>query len=116
MVKKEKKPTIQKATSSLARAQDVDTEPEWAIEPVGSPEEFGFPEKSTLQQRECWRNQERFLAAFRGCCRISDASKAVGLTAWAVERWKRTDIYGFNKRLALAEEPDLVCWLCSSGT
>ena len=79
-----------------------DAEQEWLV-PTGAPEEFGFPEKSTLQQRKCWRNQERSLDAFRQCCRIADASTAVGLTAWAVERWKRTDVYGFNKRLALAE-------------
>ena len=104
MVKKEKKPTIEKAASSLVRAQDVDTDPEWAIEPVGSPEEFGFPEKSTLQQRECWRNQERFLAAFRECCRIGDAAEAIGLTRWAVERWGAKDLYGFKKRMAAAEQ------------
>ena len=63
MVKKEKKPTIEKATSSLARAQDVDTEPEWAIEPVGNPEEFGFPAKPTTAQVRCWTNQELFLDA-----------------------------------------------------
>ncbi|MCZ6535463.1 MAG: hypothetical protein O6914_05760, partial [Chloroflexi bacterium] len=61
MVKKEKKPTTEKATSSLARAQDVDTES--AIEPIRTPEEFGFPVKPTTAQVRCWTNQELFLDA-----------------------------------------------------
>ena len=80
-----------------------DTEQEWLV-PTGAPEEFGFPEKSTLQQRQCWQNQERFLAAFRECCRIGDAAEAVGLTRWAVERWDAKDLYGFKKRKAAAEQ------------
>jgi len=90
--------------NNLARRQSEteDTE-DWVI-PTGAPEEFGFPVKATLQQRQCWENQERFLAAFQQCCRISEASKAVGLTAWAVEKWQRTDKYGFLKRMAMAEQ------------
>ena len=81
-----------------------DTEQEWAIEPVGSPEEFGFPEKSTLQQRQCWQNQERFLEAFAHCSRICEAAETVGLTYWAVARWQREDLYSFKKRMGMAEQ------------
>lgn len=88
--------------SNLVPSQP-DTEQEWLV-PTGAPEEFGFPEKSTLQQRQCWQNQERFLAAFRECCRIGEAAEAVGLTRWAVERWQRTDVYGFKKRMAIIEQ------------
>ena len=70
----------------------------------GAPEEFGFPEKSTLQQRQCWQNQERFLAAFAQCSRICEAAETVGLTYWAIARWQRTDVYSFKKRMAAAEQ------------
>ena len=91
-----------KKDTAIQHVQDVDSEEEWVI-PTGAPEEFGFPTKSTLQQRQCWQNQERFLAAFRQCCRIGEAAEAVGLTRWAVERWGSTDLYGFKKRMAMAE-------------
>ena len=72
-------------------------------DPTGAPEEFGFPAKATLQQRQCWLNQERFLEAFKECCRISEAAKAIGLTYWAVRQWVDADKYSFNKRFAAAE-------------
>jgi hypothetical protein len=78
-------------------------ETKWDI-PTGGPEHFGFPQNPTLQQRECWRNQERFLAAFAQCCRVCKAAEAVGLTVWAVERWQKTDLYGFVKRMEVAEQ------------
>lgn len=82
----------------LAQRDAASSEPaEWAI-PTGAPEEFGFPAKSTLPQRQCWQNQERFLAAFRQCCRIGEAAEAVGLTYWAVRRWVDADLYSFKKR------------------
>ena len=31
----------------LPQVQSVDTEPEWALEPVGEPEEFGLAKVST---------------------------------------------------------------------
>ena len=76
---------------------------EQSIELVPEPEDFGFPASPNLQQRECWRNQERFLEAFAHCCRIGEAAETVGLTRSAVERWQRTDVYGFLKRLEAAE-------------
>lgn len=39
---------------------------------TGAPEEFGFPEKATLQQRQCWQHQEQFLRAFTKCYRIGE--------------------------------------------
>ena len=83
--------------------QQPDTEQEWLV-PTGAPEEFGFPKKATLQQRECWRNQERFLEAFAHCSRICEAAATVGLTYWAVARWQREDLYSFVKRMAAAEQ------------
>ncbi|MDA1129630.1 MAG: hypothetical protein O2913_13190, partial [Chloroflexi bacterium] len=58
-----------------------------AIEPTGAPEEFGFPEKPTVAQLRCWRNQERFLEEFARCGIISHAAKAAGVSVPAVEAW-----------------------------
>ena len=67
-----------------------------AIEPM--PEEFGFPEKPTVAQLRCWRNQERFLEEFARCGIISHAAKAAGVSVPAVEAWDGRDMYGFKKR------------------
>jgi len=99
-MKKEKKPAIQKATSSLARAQDVDTEQEWAIEPVGSPEEFGFPVKPTTAQVRCWTNQELFLDALARTGSIGAACSESGVGVPNAEYWNAKDTYGFKRRKA----------------
>jgi hypothetical protein len=70
------------------------------LEPT--PQDWGFPENAGIQERACWHRQEAFLKAFRKCGKLGMAAEAVGLTRWAVERWQRTDVYGFIKRLELA--------------
>jgi hypothetical protein len=90
---------------SLAPQQPDGTGQDSALEPTGAPEEFGFPEKPTIQQLTAWHNQERFLQALvnNGCLKYQ-AAEACGLTVWAVERWDSTDLYGFKKRYQTAKE------------
>jgi hypothetical protein len=67
-----------------------------------TPQHYGFPEKPTLQQREAWENQQRFLRQYALRGKISLSPADAGITVWAVEKWQRTDKYGFNKRLEMA--------------
>jgi hypothetical protein len=89
---------------SLAPQQTDGADQDWAIEPTGAPEEFGFPEKPTVAQLRCWRNQERFLEEFAKCGIISHAAKAAGVTEAAVEAWDFRDMYGFKKRKGWAAQ------------
>jgi hypothetical protein len=67
-------------------------------------QDWGFPEKAGTDERACWYRQERFLDAFRQCGKIGTAAKAVGITRFAVQRWQRTDVYSFRKRLEMAHQ------------
>jgi hypothetical protein len=67
-----------------------------------TPQEWGFPEKPTIQQREAWDNQQRFLRRYAKRGKKSLAAADVGLSPQAVERWQSKDLYGFNKRLEAA--------------
>ena len=87
---------------SQLQAQDTASEPEWALEPTGGPEEFGILQNSTLRERRVWDRQELFLTAFRECGRIGKAANAVGLTRWATNRWLEGDVFGFRERMKLA--------------
>ena len=98
MVKKEKKPTVQKATSSLARAQNVDAESD--IEPISTLEEFGFPVKPNAAQVRCWANQELFLDALARTGSIGAACSESGVGVPNAEFWTSKDTYGFKRRKA----------------
>jgi hypothetical protein len=89
---------------SLAPQQTDGAGQDWAIEPTGAPEEFGFPEKPTVAQLRCWRNQERFLEEFAKCGIISHAAKAAGVTVATVESWDFKDMHGFKRRKAWAAQ------------
>lgn len=66
--------------------------------PTGGPEDFGFPANPTMQQTQCWHNQERVLGAIQRTGTMHSAAIAAGLTVWAVDRWVTTDLYSFKKR------------------
>ncbi len=100
-MKKETKP---QAASALARAQDVDAEQEWAIEPVGSPEEFGFPVKPTAAQTKSWMRQQLWLEAFARCGSIGEACTATGIPVPTAEHWDTVDSYGFKRRKSWAAQ------------
>jgi hypothetical protein len=67
-----------------------------------TPQDWGFPEKPTIQQRGCWENQQRFLRRYAERGKKSLAAADVGIHPTAVERWQSVDLYGFNKRFELA--------------
>ena len=69
---------------------------------TGTPESFGFPENPTMQQTQCWKNQERVLDAIQRTGTMHSAAIAAGLTVLALERWMGVDLYGFKKRREMA--------------
>ena len=69
-----------------------------------SPEEWGFPSDASVQQRAAWHNQERFLAEFARSGRAYRSAETIGLTPQAYQRWMSIDLFGFKKRLYLAEQ------------
>ena len=76
--------------------------PEWALEPTGAAEEFGFPSNYGLREKQTWMRQEAFLEQYAKYGKLIRAAEAVGLTIWAVEYWQRQDLYKFNRRLEVA--------------
>lgn len=82
----------------------------WAVEPVGAPEEFGFPEKPTIAERKRWAAQERFLAEYARTGLLCHSADVAGVTPQAVEQWRK-DVttrgkalngFQFEKRLEVA--------------
>jgi hypothetical protein len=69
-----------------------------------TPESYGFPEKPSLSQRDCWVRQEHFLEAFAKCGKLGTAATAIGVSRTCVERWQAEDLYGFRKRLDQAHQ------------
>jgi hypothetical protein len=67
-----------------------------------TPQHYGFPEKPTLQQRDAWENQQRFLRRYAERGKLALSAGDVGISVAAVEKWQRLDKYSFNKRLELA--------------
>ena len=70
--------------------------------PTGGPEDFGFPANPTMQQTQCWHNQERVLGAIQRTGTMHSAAIAAGLSVSALERWMGVDLYGFKKRREMA--------------
>ncbi len=114
-------PQLPDSTPSLPRGQDLDTEQEWAIEPVGKPEEFGVDsslpangnpstKNYSVEKRRVWQRQETFLAAYRQCGKIGKAAEAVGLTRWAVDWWNKKDIFQFRERINMAHLDHVERW------
>jgi hypothetical protein len=73
-----------------------------SVEPT--PQDWGFPAKPTFRELECWHRQEAYLEAYAKCGKIGVAAKAIGVTRWCVEKWQRTDQYGFRKRQEAAHK------------
>ncbi len=74
--------------SNLAPRQP-DTEQEWAIEPVGSPEEFGLAKDSRPSKKRVWDRQEVFLAAFAECGKPVVAARNCGISYWTHVHWEK---------------------------
>ena len=87
---------------SLPQVQDAESEPGWAIEPSGKPEEFGLTPDATIEKKRVWDRQEVFLAAYRETGRIATAARQAGMTRWAVIHWQRGDVFDFRNRLEAA--------------
>jgi hypothetical protein len=64
----------------------------------------------TIQQRQTYDNQERFLRAYATHGKIVRAAEAVGISVSTVEGWQHKDIQGFNKRLELAHDKYVESW------
>jgi hypothetical protein len=69
-----------------------------------TPQDYGFPDKASIAQRECWFRQEQFLEAFAKCGKIGKAAQATGMSRSCVERWQSVDLYGFQKRMDAAHD------------
>jgi hypothetical protein len=69
---------------------------------VPTPQDWGLPEKPTLQQRDCWEHQQRFLRRYAERGKLALSAGDVGISVSAVEKWQRLDKYSFNKRLEQA--------------
>jgi len=67
-----------------------------------TPQDYGFPEKPTHRELQCWENQQRFLRRYaeRGKFVLSPAD--VGISIQAIYKWQKADKYSFNKRFELA--------------
>jgi len=87
--------------SNLAPRQP-DTEQEWAIEPVGSPEEFGLAKDSRPSKKRVWDRQEVFLAAFAECGKPVVAARNCGISYWTHVHWEKKVIFGYKERLNVA--------------
>ena len=87
---------------TLPQVQDAESEPGWAIEPTGAPEEFGLTPDATIEKKRVWDRQEVFLAAYRETGRIATAARQAGMTRWAVIHWQRGDVFDFRNRLEAA--------------
>ena len=81
-----------------------DAEQEWAIEPAGSPEEFGFPAKPTARQTRSWMRQQLWLEAFAKCGSIGEACAITDIPVPTAEHWDTVDYYGFKRRKAWAAQ------------
>jgi hypothetical protein len=68
-----------------------------------TPQHYGFPEKPTVSNLQCWNRQELFLSAYKRLGQQAAAAREVGISISAVERWLAQDIYGFKKRTKLAQ-------------
>jgi hypothetical protein len=68
------------------------------------------PATLTLQQRQTYDNQERFLRAYATHGKMTRAADAAGISRNTVEFWQRTDSHGFNKRLQLAHDKYVESW------
>ena len=89
------------SSSNLVPRQH-DGEAERTIEPISSPEEFGFPATPTTAQVRCWTNQELFLAALARTGSIGAACADSGVGVPNAEYWDAKDTYGFKSRKAWA--------------
>ncbi len=94
---------MEQRNSNLAPQHSGDDDSQdWAIEPMGAPEEYGLSTNSTLQKRNVWERQELFLQKYREVGKPGRAAKAVWLSRFTAIHWDRHDIFGFKERLKVA--------------
>ncbi len=79
-----------------------DTEQDWALEPVGKPEEFGLAKDSRPSKKRVWDRQEVFLAAFAECGKPVVAARNCDISYWTHIHWEKKDIFGYKERLNAA--------------
>ncbi len=101
MVNKKRQPPEQLAAINDALVPTTET-PDWALEPTGAAEEFGFPTNYGLREKQTWMRQEAFLEQYAKVGKLIRAAEAAGMTIWAVEYWQKQDLYQFNRRLEIA--------------
>ena len=53
---------------------------------VPTPQDYGFPERPTLQQRDCWEHQQRFLRRYAERGKLALSAGDVGISVKAVEK------------------------------
>lgn len=82
----------------------IEPAPEWAIEPVGSPEEFGLTKDSRPSKKRVWDRQEVFLAAFARSGKPVVAARDCGISYWTHCHWEKNDVLGYRERLKAAHE------------
>lgn len=71
--------------------------------PIGTPQEYGFPINPNPAQLRCWTRQEAFLAEFAHCGAVNVSASVAGHSVASYEFWVSQDTYGFQKRYDLAQ-------------
>ena len=95
---KKKEQRNDSAETELVPVTDA-TVADWALEPSGSPEEFGFRyDSATREKRHVWDRQEVFLAGIRESGRVFQAAALTGVTRWAHDKWMQGDVFGYRER------------------
>ena len=75
-----------------------------------SPLPDNYLDTLTLDQRQHYDNQERFLRAFEVHGRLYLAAEAAEISINTVESWQKLDRHGFQKRLMAAQQKCTERW------
>jgi hypothetical protein len=67
-----------------------------------TPQDYGFPEKPTHRELQCWENQQRFLRRYAERGKFVLSAADVGISIQAIYKWQKADKFSFNKRFELA--------------
>ena len=73
------------------------------LEPTGTPQDYGFPEKPTAAQITTWTLQEKFLAEYSICGGIYKAAALAGHSYRGYMNWVEADKFMFQKRYEAAQ-------------
>jgi hypothetical protein len=67
-----------------------------------TPQDWGFPEKPTHRELQCWENQQRFLRRYAERGKFVLSAADAGISIQAIYKWQHSDKFNFNKRFELA--------------